>query len=279
MADLSDTSNALVSFIAAQIYPNGTGQPSATGLATKIFAGWPISATLEADLKAGTINISVYPQPNVERITSRYPRNWSDQTRVAATITGTVTGSTITVGGTITAGNYITAAVRNGAYSYLVQANDTLATIATALAALINVDTPATATGAVITLPPTSGGRITIRTGAPGTSIQEIRRQQRGYQITIWAPSNDARIATASIVDPALAGTDFLPLPDTTCTWLTYKGSNDIDAQELKGLYRRDIFYWCEYPTTIVTSANPITSFQAPVTPLPANSPDFQLLS
>lgn len=274
MADLSDVSNALVDFITTAIYPTVGSNPT-TGFPTKIFAGWPIAGTLEADLLAGTTSISVYPEPNMERVTTRNPREWHNQTAGTVTLTAIVSGLTITIGGTVTTGNYVTATVGKGAYSYAALQADTTATIASALAALINVDTPASASGSVITLASVMGGRIAATVAAPGTTIREVRRQQHGYQITIWAPTNDARVAAVQIIDPLLAAVDFLSLPDFSETWLTYRGQNDVDSKELQNLYRRDLFWWAEYGTTQVQTSYPITSVKATVTGLPPNSPDF----
>lgn len=64
MADVTDAGNALVQIIAAIVYPNGTAQPSITGVPVLIYQGWPIEQTLAADLKAGKVHVSVFPSPN-----------------------------------------------------------------------------------------------------------------------------------------------------------------------------------------------------------------------
>jgi hypothetical protein len=275
VADISDVSNALVTLIANALYPNGTGQASAITAPCKVFPGWPNSTNLDADLRAGTVQVSVYPQPNIERVTTRYPQAWQTQTTTTPTLTAAVNANTVTLGGTVTVGHYVTLIVKNLAYSYAAQSGDTLSTVAAALAALINPTTPASAVGPVITFPATAAGRIIARTGAPGTVMRELRRQQRGYQIIIWAPSNALRSAAASVVDQIMSTTDFVTMPDQTAAWLLYRSSNDSDMQERALLYRRDIFFWAEYATTQIATGYPVTSFQTQIELDPANTPDF----
>jgi hypothetical protein len=52
MADVYGIQNTLVSIIAGIMYPNGTSNPSVTGFAAYIYAGWPQPERLERDLKA-----------------------------------------------------------------------------------------------------------------------------------------------------------------------------------------------------------------------------------
>ncbi len=61
MADVYGIQNTLVSLIAGVIYPNGTSQPSVSGVTTTVYAGWPQPARLEQDLTAGGCHITVYP--------------------------------------------------------------------------------------------------------------------------------------------------------------------------------------------------------------------------
>lgn len=266
MADLSQVSDAIVTLLSAALYPNGTSQPSAIGYPVKIFSGWPVQAQLQADLQTSAAHpvpvtsVSVYPQPSIERVTTRYPQEWHDQTLGVPTITAVVSSLTVTLGGPVTLGQYVTILVGNKVGSYAAQAGDTLSTMATALAALFTGGF-ATAVGPVITFNPVAGGRIIARIGAPGTVIRELRRQQRGYQVVIWAPVPELRTAVAEVIDPVLAATDFVPLPDGYSAWLTYRGTNVADDREPVLLYREDIFIWAEYPTTQVMPGYPITDF------------------
>lgn len=63
MADLTAVETAIVGVIASALYPDGAGQPSSLGYDIKIYAGWPNSQTLDADMAAGLAHVSVYPRP------------------------------------------------------------------------------------------------------------------------------------------------------------------------------------------------------------------------
>ena len=77
MADITDVSNALVTVIAGIVYPNGTSQPSITGVPVLVYQGWPDAVQLRADLAAGKVHVSVYPQPNMLRIVDSAKSDWS----------------------------------------------------------------------------------------------------------------------------------------------------------------------------------------------------------
>ena len=197
----------------------------------------------------------------MEQNTSRFPQEWVTQTSVACSMTGTVSGRTITVGGTITAGHYLTVHVGNGAYSYVALAGDTTASVAAALTALMAVNITASVVGSVITVPAVMNGRIVVRGAAPGTSVRELERSRQRFMITIWAANNAARAAAAKIARPALARIDSFTLPDGFAGWLKYESSTDIDRSGKQNLSCRDIYYWVEYPTTEVAVSYPMTTF------------------
>lgn len=247
MADLSEVENVLVSTITQTVYPAGTGNPSVVSAGCKIYRGWPVPANLDADLAAGLINISVFPQ-NTETPTTRYTKDWQELPVTAPALTLTVSGTTITVGGTSSSPLNAATIVNRKGYVYPVQSSDTLASIATGLAALINADTPATSLGAVITVP--AARQIAARVGAVGTVLRETKRQKRGMQITFWCPNPTIRDAVVPVVDRALAATQFLSLPDGSGGRLIYERSTVSDRSEREGLYRRDLFYSVEYGTT-----------------------------
>ena len=257
MAELSDVYNAVVALVAGALYPNGTTQPSAITAGVKIYPRWPNSTELDADLRAGLVHVTIYPPPNMERVTTRNPRDWVDQFKGVPTITATVSGSTVTIGGTVTAGNYVSIVCNNKAFSYVCLVTDTAQTVAAALGALVAASLPCLVSGAVITI--YNRTDIAARCAAPGTIMQEVRRQNRALTVSIWAPTPQLRDATAAIVDPILAVTDFIALPDTTQAWLIYRGTNEFEDSQKAMLYRRDINIWAEYPTIITAIGYPIT--------------------
>ncbi len=268
MADIIDVQNALVAIAAQTLYPNGTAQPSAVTAPVRIYPGWPISASLDADLLVGTCHVSVFPA-TAERNTSRYPKDWLTQTINTSTLTMTISSQTVTVGGTIppsTNPHNVMVLADGQPYAYAVQTTDTLTSIATALAALIAVSiSGTTSNGAVITFP--AAARIeAARVGITGTMIREIRRQERQFQITAWADTPVHRDAIAQTIDVALAAIEFLTMADGYAARLIYRGSTVVDAQQKAGLYRRDLIYTVEYATTQVATATQVTQEQINVT-------------
>lgn len=269
MADLNDVGAALVALAAQAIYPNGTGQASAAGVPVKVFQGWPDPQALDADLVAGTCQVSVFPTAS-ERNSSRFPKDWQTLSTNTPTLTAVIAGQTVTIGGTVPGAQNPTnvAVLANGqAFAYAVQVSDTLNSIATALAALIAVGIPGTtSTGAVITLP--AAARLTAaRVGIAGTQIRELRRQVRAFQISVWADTPAHRDAVAAVVDVMFAKTNFLTLVDGFAARLLYTGSPINDGLQKERLYRRDLMYTVEYATTETNAATQVTQEQISVTP------------
>lgn len=277
MADLSDIEAVLVSTIAAIAYPDGTSGPSIAGTPVKVFRGWPIPANLDADLRAKKINISVYPS-DTERRTTRYAPEWITRDVPPPSIALAASAGAIAITGVPAASQNACVVVNGTAYVHPVQAGDTLSTIATALAAQISNDTPATSSGATIAIP--GAHSLAARVGTVGTTIREIRRQRRTFQVTTWCPTPASRDLIASAVDEALADIDFLTLPDGSSGRLLYERSHVGDQSEKEGLYRRDLFYSVEYATTQVRQGATIV---APVLnlggldggPIPPAQPQF----
>jgi hypothetical protein len=261
MADLSDVMLALAQLISGTIYPNGTAQPSAVivggaAVPARIYPGWPIPAQLDADLAAGTINVSVFAPPGTERNTTRYPRQWVTATPATVTLTATVdaTGTMVTLGGTVSTPQNVAIIVDGQAVVYSVQSSDTLAAIAASLATLLAAaGITATSSGAVVTIVGARG--LVARVGGVAGVIKELSRQDRLFQITFWCSSPAARDGAVKLVDPVLRGTNFLDLVDGTGGRLIYQRTFLDDGIQKVGCYRRDLFYTVEYGTTIAEEA------------------------
>jgi hypothetical protein len=252
MADLSDVESVLVSTVTQAVYPNGTGQASIANVPCRIYRGWPIPANLDQDLASNIINISVFPLDVEQRVT-RYPKDWQELPFASPTLTITNSATTITVAGAPSSPLNVAAIVNNVGYVYAVQLHDTLTSIATGLASLINAGTPATSSGAVITIP--GAHQLSARVGAIGTIIRETKRQKRSFQITFWCPTPALRDAIVPPVDAALGDIEFFSLPDGSSGRLLYERSPVSDRVERQGLYRRDLIYSVEYATTDTQSA------------------------
>ncbi|MCK8648878.1 hypothetical protein M1M06_07450 [Ralstonia insidiosa] len=258
MADISDVSAALVTTIAGIVYPNGTSQPSITGAPVLVYSGWPDSGQLRTYLSAGNVHVSVFPQPNMLRVVDSSMSDWSTPTAPVNTVTLTLSGQAVTVGGSVSTPQNAALVVDNKAYVYAVQAGDTLASIAAALAALVNADQTATAAGAVVTIP--GAKYISPRVGGVGVATRETRRQEQTYMVTIWANCFDQRDPIAAAIDSALSGQIHLTLADQSVATLRYKSSRQDDSLQKEGIYRRDLMYAVEFSTFQSATLTQITA-------------------
>lgn len=248
MADFTDVANVLRDTISAAVYPSGTSAAAAVGFGVQVYQGWPLPEKLDADLKAGLGHISVWPTPSEQASPAHFPE-WQTLSTSPATLTGTVSAQTVTMGGTVTAGQVAAILADGKAYPYALQAADTLATIATALAAgLTAAGIAATAAGPVVTL--ANAKKIVVRTGGTGVSIRELRRQVRVFQIGCWANDHSKRDALAVLVDTALGANWRVLLPDGSYGNVAYQGASQHDENQKQLVYRRDILYAVEYATT-----------------------------
>lgn len=259
MADQTDVAQALVAAISAAVYPNGTGAPSITGVAAVIYAGWPNAATLSADLTAGKAHVSVFPTAT-ERVTQSASSDWMAQPIAPATLSLTVAANTVTVAGTPATGQNAAVLADGQPVVYAVRAGDTPTAVATGLATLLNAQRPASNVGAVVTVP---GVRALVaRVGVSGSNMRVLRRQEKVFQVSVWAASAAARDPLAAAIDVALAGAGRVALADGTSGTLRYRRSVQNDAMENATIFRRDILYAVEYAITDSASATQIVAEQ-----------------
>ena len=253
-ADSSDVESALVLLVAQACYPNPQG------VAVRVYRGWPVPAQLDADLAARIVNVSVYASDSESKATRHLPQ-WVELPPEAPQLVLTASNNAVTASGTV--GRYNACVSVDGKdYVYPVYLSDTPASIAQGLAALIP---GASASGNVVTVP---GANVSARVGGFGTAVRELKRQKKGYQVTVWAGSPELRDAVAPLADAALASVDYLPLPDGFSARLLYERSRQSDRAEKDGLYRRDLFYSAEFSTTQSQSAARVVSERQTITPL-----------
>ena len=272
MADISQVENVLTALIAQAIYPDGTGNPSITGQVTNIYRGWPIARNLDQDLANNQVNISVVPWGNARDVT-RFWREWQPVAQPTNSLTATVSGQSVALGGTSSSPLNVAITATNRTYVYAVQPADTLTSIATAMAALVNADQSATSSGAVITIPAASGLNATV--GGTGAMIRELRRQKQNFMVTFWCPDPDTRDAIVPAVDLALTEPAYITLPDGSAGRIIYAGTTPSDRGENENLYRRDLIFSVEYATTQTQAAYQIVSARVDLidfvgNPLPA---------
>jgi hypothetical protein len=258
MADQADVENALVSLVATAVYPNGTGQVSAVigaaGAAVcRVYRGAPNGPALEADLAQGVMHATVFAADTPVKNTTRFPRSWQVVARVPDTLAVTTHGSSASFAGTCAAGQLAGIAVDGAIFPYAVQARDTPPTVASNLAAMLRaagwlVDYSASA----LTVP--AAQLFTARVVAGGMALQEIKRQVEAFRISLWCGDPSTRDAAAAVIDPALATPNFIALADGSCGHLTYAGGSTTDTGADAALYRRDLIYTVEYPTTLMAT-------------------------
>ncbi len=263
MADLSDVENVLVCLITQIVYPYGTAAASIAGHHCRVFRGWPIPAGLDADLKADVVNVSVFPA-DTEKNATRFSTDWIELQTPRITMTATVAATIVTFGGKACCPLNAAVTVNDKAFVYPLQATDTPTTVATALAALINPTFAATSNGPVLSIP--GAVKLEARLGTVGTIIQEVKRQQKGFRITVWCNSPLVRDAVSSALDAALAQLTDIALTDGSTGRIRYQRTRTIDTAQKSMLYRRDFEYSVEYPTTVTRRVATIVAEQANVT-------------
>ena len=282
MADLSGVETALVSTLAAGLFSSaylpGAYQTSTAGISTKVYRGWPEAANLDAGLKNGAAHVSVFPESGMTRLTTRFRPEWFIPLASVPTVTATVSGSAVTIGGVVGAAQVVSITIGTGnsatyypfriwgvapgeGYSQGGVWYGTLGAYATtleALAASLTSAIPgATLSGRVITIPTTL--TVTANVLMDATALREVRRQEQGFRISVWAPNPLARDSLCSLVDQAIAGlvnangepTEFVTLANGETMRVRYRSTTVNDAPSKDRLWRRDICVTVEYATTV----------------------------
>jgi hypothetical protein len=261
--DLSDIEQVLVSLLAQIAYPHGTAAESATGDPVKIYRGWPIPSNLDADVRAGIVNVSVYPLDGEQNVT-RYSTDWERIPSPRVTMTVSVSGTTATFGGRACCPLNAAIVVNGTPFVYPLQATDTPTSVATALAALVSTTYQASSSGATITVP--NARRLEARLGTIDTIVQEVKRQKRPFRITAWCSTPAARDRVGALLDAALAGFTDIALTDGTSGRIRYVRSLPSDAAQKSMIYRRDLVYSVEYGTFLSRPVATIVAEQVNVT-------------
>jgi hypothetical protein len=249
MADQSDVETALVSVVANALYPNGVASASALGNVCRVYRGYPSSPTLGPDLAAGVLHVTVDGGAAVKNVT-RYPRKWQIVAPVPATLEVSVGPQSASFSGICAAGQLAGVAVNGAIFPYAVQVNDSPATVASNLAALLrNSGWLVDYGGVTVTIP--NAQLFTARVVNGANALQEIKRQVQDFDITLWCPSPTLRDAAAALIDDAVANLQFLALADGSSARIIFAGTEAEDTSANATLYKRTLRYSAEYPTTI----------------------------
>lgn len=250
MADQSDVEAALAGVVGGALYPTGLSGPCAVPQAIcRIYRGWPVSAALDADLAAGLVNVSVIAVPGHSLNTTRWADIWSMQPLTTPTLLASVAGNAATFSGTASAGQVAALVAGTRAAAYRTETGDTPASVAAALGRQMLLTGAAVVSGATVTLPGVP--LLLARVEADQPVLRQTRRQLQAFKVTAWCPDPLTRDAIGSAIDAALSGIDFIGLADGTSGRLRYLASNVSDRWEDAALYRRELTYSVDYPTTI----------------------------
>jgi hypothetical protein len=246
MADISDVEDGFVATVSGLLYPLGSDQPSIVGVACRCYRGWPNNTTLSSDLSAGIVNLTVVPDNDSGRITTRFLQKLYT-TPIAPGIQAVADTRSVTIGGRPTVGDLIGVLIDGVAYAYRVQAGDTPSLVASNLALAVQHGQMVHVNDCVLSIP--GSHSIAVRCVADSSSFWEERRQEKDIRIIAWCPSPEVRDNLCSILDRSLAATAFLSLSDGTSARLQYKNTASYDQAQLSSLFRRDLIFTVEYAT------------------------------
>ena len=259
MADLSDVENALAGQVVTALYPNGVESESVSGKLCRIYRGWPTAASLNADLAAGVVNVTVFPA--LAAAADDAPPAYFPVPHVTATQAGfeaAVNGERIIITGAPSANEAIGVLIDGVPYSYRVLAGDSTESIAANLGAAVRLNRFVTIEHSTIIVP----GARSLRAQVAGVNAVSwgARRQRRNIQIICWCPDPLTRDLIARAIDAKLATQVFIDLADLTTAHIRYVSTQIFDQSQTSLLYRRDLLYGFDY-TLIVESTVPTMLF------------------
>jgi hypothetical protein len=261
VADETDVEAAIAGVINAALYPAGDGSTSVADVDVRVMRGWPAPEEFNQAKANNYCIVSVATRNGVERNVTRYPREWQETAALVHTLTATVSGNTVTIGGAATkAHSIVVLCATNLSFAYAAAAGATLSAIAAGLAAAAVAAgfAGSSSVGPVVTVGGTPG-ILRARLSVSGIAAKEVKRQDKSFQVSVWAPPHptegvDAdkhRSNVVKVIDPALAALTFFDLGDATSGFIRYERTITMDLAQEEGLYRRDLFYSVEYPTIV----------------------------
>ncbi len=249
MPDIADVEQAVVDKITAILYPAGPSQSSLIGALCRVYRGWPNSATLNTDLSAGAVNVTVVTDNDTGHTTTRYLPKWQTQSATPG-VAVAWSGQTVTILGSPAAGDVVGVLIDGMAYAYRIQAGDSCDLVASNLNQLVQTRRPSSVQGPTMTVAGASS--IQVRAVCDRPASFESRRQEKDLRIICWCPIPQIRDAVAAAIDSALAQMGFMILADNTSARVIYRNTTSYDQAQNALLYRRDLIYTVEYPTITI---------------------------
>lgn len=226
MADISDVEQAMANTVTSFLYPAGPAHSSIIGVLCRVYRGWPNSATLNADLSAGLVNVTVVSDNESGRTTTRYLPVWRSKQSLPGAA-ASVTGQTITIFGSPSVGDTVGILIDGAAYAYRVLVGDTPDLIAANLKQLIQMNRPGTVQGPTIWVPGASS--IVVRVVGDGSTSFESRRQEKDVRIICWCPTPPIWDSVGAAIDAAIDEMSFLVLSDDTSARVVYRNTASYD--------------------------------------------------
>jgi hypothetical protein len=248
MADQSDVEAALVSAITNVLYPNGLSSDGLLSQTCKVFRGWPNTASLRADLAAGRLNVTVFPDTET-RNTTRWPDDIVSATGTTPSLSVQTDSVSATFSGSADGGQLAGLLVDRLAVVHRTVAGDTPELVAANLGAMIRTQRIATVAGATVTVP--GAGLIVGRVVADQAVLRWTRSQCQRFRLTFWCPDPTSRDRAAAAIDAALSRQTFIDLDDGTTGRLRFVSTTVFDQSQDAALYRRDLIYSVDYLTTV----------------------------
>lgn len=253
MADVSDVESALAVAVVSALYPAGVGSPSVTGQQVRVYRGWPLTGPLGIDLGAGIANVSIFAVPGATRNTTRWAPTMQTTAGVPS-LTVNSAGGSVTFGGTGGVGQLAGVLVDGRAFVYRGRSGDTATLVAATLADQIRNVQACWLSGMTLSCP--GSVRLIGRVAADGLVQTEWTRQQQGFRISAWCPDPVTRDVICSALGGALAATSFVALADGTGGRIRYRATSSFDDAQDAQMYRRDLIYDVEYPTSTLVSTS-----------------------
>lgn len=267
MIDISQVVSALIEQLGTAIYPEGVGSPPVNKSSTRLYAGWPNAKALDEDLALGIVNVSAFPRAGLGQITSRYNKEWSHDEIPTPTLRAKVIGRVVTFTGVGSDG--LLAGIIEGEQSWALKVMEGWAPAKVASAFHRIVRPGVVLDGDSLIFSGTS--RLEARTAAAVPEEREVRRQRRGIQLTVWAPTPEARDLTFQILDLWVATHPFFDV-ENRAVRLEYSGDTfDEDARQAN-LHRRDMLLTVEYPTIEKRDSPPVVIPQVNIVVNPGGS-------
>lgn len=244
----------------------------------QIVRGWPVGTELTKILSQPTVikpyQVSVYQLPGAKQgevALATAPR--TVQAPAPSTLTAAVSDNVVTFGGAPQAGANVHVFLDEPQADafYQVTAADTLASIATALAAAINevnfLGVTAMASGDAVTI--SGASSIAANVGSPTTmsvALLEAQRIECNLQVCVWANDPLLRVQVRDAIVQNVGTRDIpsLPLGDGSLMMCAYATDKMIDkSQSSYNLYQHNIVFKCSWGENRIVKATQIAAVKS----------------